>query len=281
MHIQWYPGHMARARRMVEENLKLVDVIVELVDARVPVSSRNPAVAEITAGRPRLVVLNKVDLADRELTAQWLAELGRREKVVAVDSRTGKGSGKIPGLVAGLARSRKKYRGGPVRCMVIGIPNVGKSSFINRLAGRKAAPTGKRPGVTKGKQWIRLNKSVELLDTPGILWPKFDDPQVGYRLAAVGAIKEDVYEVGEVALWLVNWLEEHYPGTMEKRYGLPAPPMPGEEILTAVGEKRGFVSTGGKIDVHKAAIHVIKEFREGKLGYFTLDLPPHKSEKSS
>lgn len=277
MNIQWYPGHMAKARRLLERNLKLVDVVIELLDARVPLSSRNPMVNKIVGTKPRLVILNKADLADENLTRIWARKICPKGIALAVDSRKGHGINKVPDAVLQLARPKIKPaplgRVRPVRCMIVGIPNVGKSLFINRLVRQKVTRTGNKPGVTRGEQWIRVNKRVELLDTPGILWPRFEDPDVGFRLAAIGAIREEVYSAEDVAAKLISWLQKHYPETLKDCYQLAFSGSPAE-IMEQVGRKRGFFLSGGRIDIFKTAIHILKEFRDGKLGRFTLDLPP-------
>lgn len=260
---------------MVEQNLKLVDVVIELLDARVPVSSRNPMIDKIIGNKPRLVILNKADLADEDITSFWIKKMSQKGRVLKVDSRTGRGINKVPDAVAKMARPKIKGKVRPVRCMVVGIPNVGKSLFINRLVRQRVARTGNKPGITRGQQWIRVNKRVELLDTPGILWPKFEDPDVGFRLAAIGAIREEVYPVEDIAVRLIEWLEKNYPGTLNKRYNLDFS-RSSMEIMEKVAKKRGFILPGGKIDIYKTSIHILKEFRDGKLGRFTLDLPPIK-----
>lgn len=280
--IQWFPGHMAKARRMVAENLKLVDVVIELVDARIPSSSRNPMVGEIVGKKPRLVVLNKADLADPGLTRQW-EEYYKKQGCasLAVDSVRGGGVKKIPALIHRLAGEKTISLGSagrrprPPRCMIVGIPNVGKSFFINRLVGQRAARTGNKPGVTRGKQWIRVGGGIDLLDTPGILWPKFDDPETGYKLAVTGAIKEEVFNMEEVAAKLCGWLAHNHPGALRDRYKIEGE-MPGDpgELLDLLGRKRGFINNGIDVDRYKAAVNLLKEFREGRMGRFTLDLPP-------
>lgn len=281
MDIQWFPGHMAKTRRQIKEDLKLVDVIIEVLDARIPFSSRNPDINAITAGKPRLIVLNKSDLADPVMTRSWegvFLKIGL--PVAVVNSLSGRGIKLVPGLVQqltapkmdSLACSGRRPR--PARCMVIGIPNVGKSYFINKLAGRSVTKTEDKPGITRGRQWIRIAGSLDLMDTPGVLWPKFADVAVAFRLAATGAIKEDVYDLYDVAGNLLKWISENYPHALRERYKimgeLPAEP---EEMLRAVGSRRGFLTPGGKVDTLKAAQIVLKEFRSGKLGRFTMDMP--------
>ncbi len=280
MSIQWFPGHMAKARRLVQENLKLVDVIIELVDARIPASSRNPMLAEISGKKPRVVVLNKSDLADPGLTRRWedyYRSLGFA--AVAVDSVRGGGIKKVPVLVKQQAGEKTISLGTAgrlprsPRCMIVGIPNVGKSFFINRLVGQRATRTGNKPGVTRGRQWIRIG-GMDLLDTPGILWPKFEDPEVAYKLAVTGAIKEEVFHIEEVALKLLDWLARDHPQTLRERYGIEAE-LSGDPVvlLELLGSKRGLFQSGMVVDTFKSAVNLLKEFREGRLGRFTLDLP--------
>ncbi|KAF1086642.1 Ribosome biogenesis GTPase A [Sporotomaculum syntrophicum] len=280
MDIQWYPGHMAKARKQVQQNLQMVDVVIELLDARIPASSRNPDINVILKDKPRLVVLNKSDLAAPEATAAWLDYFNRNAlPAVAVDAHHGAGIKKMIALTEQQARPAvQKYmsRGRLARlarCMVVGVPNVGKSMLINKLAGKKVARTGNRPGVTRGEQWIKLGSKLELLDTPGILWPKFEDPETAYKLSVTGAIKEQIYNPEEICLKLVQWLLEKAPDVLASRYKLDT--IPGEiwEVIEKIGKYRGFYLSGGKIDSNKAAVFVIKEFREGRLGKFSLELP--------
>ncbi|ACX52510.1 ribosome biogenesis GTP-binding protein YlqF [Ammonifex degensii KC4] len=268
MSLHWYPGHMVKARRLLRAHLPLVQVVFELLDARIPYSSRNPDIAELLAGKPRVVVLNKEDLADPQATRAWLAYLEREgHPALAVNSLTGKGLNK---LEEALRRVAKPGRTGILRGMVVGIPNVGKSSFINRLVRGRAAAVGAKPGVTKGKQWIKVTPNFELLDTPGVLWPRFEDPEVGLKLAVTGALKEEVIDVEAAALWLAFWLQEHYPDALAKRYPFAAGKAP-EEFLEELGRYRGFFLEGGCVDRVKAAVALLKDFREGRLGRFTLD----------
>lgn len=280
MVIHWYPGHMAKAKRLAKENLKLVDVVIELLDARIPSSSRNPDINEISGRKPRLIILNKSDLADPVLTRRWKAAFNSESfPAVAVDSVTGRGIGEVPGLVQRLAAPKMDAlkssgrRPRAARCMVLGIPNVGKSFFINRLVGQSAARTGDKPGVTRGQQWIRVAENIELMDTPGILWPKLGDPEAAFRLAVTGAIKEEVFDLSDVAGRLIKWLAENYPQAIRERYNLDDLPGEPEKLLEAVGQKRGFYIQGGVVDILKSAQNVLKEFREGKLGRFTLEKP--------
>ncbi|MCC9623592.1 ribosome biogenesis GTPase YlqF [Thalassospira sp. MA62] len=271
---------MAKARRQVTEKLKLIDVVIELVDARVPQSSRNPMVDEITAGKPRLIVLNKADMADPVVTDAWLRALKREEvEVVAVDAKHSKG---LKQLITGAQklmkekhdRMREKGRNpGPIRALIIGIPNVGKSTLINRLAGRNIAITGDRPGVTKRQQWIKMKGGeMELLDTPGILWPKFEDQLVGYRLAATGAIKDEILNLDDIALYTVRELHARYPEQLKERFKLETLPEDGVELLELIGKKRGLIS-GGYVDFEKASELLLNELRHEKIGRISLETP--------
>lgn len=280
MNIQWFPGHMAKARREVEGRLRQVDVVMELLDARLPLSSRNPMLNEMLADQKRLVLLNKSDLADPEANRAWERYFMARDvQAVGVNARTGEGINKLPALVRHLMRERQKSLGKkgvrhkPVRCMVIGIPNVGKSSLINRLSGRSAAKTGGRPGVTKGQQWITVGKSLMLLDTPGILWPKFDDPLIGKRLAASGAIKADRLPAEEVALYLVTYIHKQYPGRLAARYKVNEAEGDALAKLEAIGRRRGCVLGGGAIDLERASNVLLHDFQLGKLGRISLEHP--------
>lgn len=279
MNIQWYPGHMTKAKRMMQENIKLVDLILELVDARVPFSSRNPDINEMGRQKARIILLNKCDLADEKKTALW-SDYFRNQgfQVVQVNSRSGSGLKAIHGAVQEACKEkieRDRKRGilnRPIRAMVAGIPNVGKSTFINSFAGKACTKTGNKPGVTRGAQWVRLNKQVELLDTPGILWPRFEDPKVGVRLAMIGSVKDEVINTEELALELLQFLKEGYSGTLEKRYGISET----EDVLAMlreIAEKRGCLLKGNELDLGKAVGILLEEFRNGKLGRFTLEVP--------
>ncbi len=281
MNIQWYPGHMTKAKRMMQENIKIIDLIIEIVDARLPVSSRNPEIDDLVGSKPRLMLLNKADIADSSLNKEWekyFAEKGI--SAYAVSSTTGKNFNfifdKCKELLAEKIQ-RGKDKGivnRAIKIMICGVPNVGKSSFINKLSGRKSAITGDRPGVTKGKQWIRLKNNFELLDTPGILWPKFDDEQVGLKLAYTGAIKDEIIDIEELACNLLEYLKDNYPKSLEERYKMTGfSAMKGYELLEYLGKKRGFVVSGGEIDTERAAGILLDEFRGARLGNITLEKP--------
>ena len=279
MHFQWYPGHMTKARRMMQENIKLIDLIIELVDARVPLSSRNPDSDELGKGKARLILLNKADLAEDRLNDEWVAYFKEKGySAVKVNSRKGGGIKSIQSVIQEACREkteRDRKRGilnRPVRAMVVGIPNVGKSTFINALAGKACAKTGNKPGVTKGKQWIRLNKSVELLDTPGILWPKFEDQEVGLKLAFIGSIKDEILQTEELAAELVKFFKESYPGVLEEKYSIPEV-QDTYECLANIAQSRHCLVRGSELDTEKAASILLDDFRGGKLGRITLEKP--------
>ena len=288
MNIQWYPGHMTKTRRMIAEQIKNMDAVCEILDARIPVSSRNPDVDELTAGKPRLVGLNRVDLADGEATEQWAAYF--RAKGCAVlesDAKSGAGTAKFAAAVRDLLAEKirayaEKGQTRVLRVMILGIPNVGKSTFINRIAGRKTARTEDRPGVTRSKQWVPIDKGLELLDTPGILWPKFEDQSVGLNLAYTGAVKDDILDVETLGCHLMAYLAGRYPAALLSGYKLAALPKReaeendiayGYRLLEAAGRKRGFLISGGDVDPERMAKILLDEFRAGKLGRFTLELP--------
>ena len=278
---QWYPGHMTKARRAMQEDIKLIDLIIELVDARCPQSSRNPDIDEMGKNKARLILLNKSDLSDPAANRAWTAyfeSLGFA--VLEINARSGAGMKAIQGKVQEACREkieRDRKRGilnRPVRAMVAGIPNVGKSTFINSFAGKACAKTGNKPGVTKGKQWIRLNKGLELLDTPGILWPKFEDSSVGVRLAFTGAIRDEVVDVEELAMRLMDYLGKNYPKAIEERYKLTVSEEDdGYALLEKAGRKRGFLISGGEVDTERMRRILLDEFRGGKLGRITLEMP--------
>lgn len=279
MHFQWYPGHMTKAKRMMQENIKLIDLVIELVDARIPVSSRNPDIDELGKNKSRLILLNKADLAEDKWNDAW-AEYFREKGffVVKVNSKKGGGLKSIQGVIQEACKEkmeRDRKRGilnRPVRAMVVGIPNVGKSTFINALAGKACAKTGNKPGVTKGKQWIRLNKQVELLDTPGILWPKFEDQEVGLRLAFIGSIKDEILNTEELAAELIKFLNANYPGVLEEKYGVE-PSDDAYVLLASIARSRNCLLKGSELDTEKAALLLLDDFRNGKLGRLTLEYP--------
>lgn len=282
MNLQWYPGHMTKAKRMMQEDIKLIDLIVELVDARVPLSSRNPDIDELGKNKSRLILLNKSDLADERCNKEW--EHYFKEKgflVYPVNARSGAGLKAVNGLIQEACREkierdkRRGIRNRPIRAMIVGIPNVGKSTFINTFAGKACTKTGNKPGVTKGKQWIRLNKGVELLDTPGILWPKFEDQEVGIRLAMIGSIKDDILNLDELSLKLIHYLREEYPGILAGRYQITEEGSD-LELLEAVARSRNCLLRGNELDYSKAAGILLDEFRNGKIGRITLECPPEE-----
>lgn len=283
MNYQWYPGHMTKARRMMQEDIRLIDLVIELVDARVPLSSRNPDIDEMGKGRARLILLNKSDLADEKGNEAWVRFFEQKGFfVLKVNSRSGAGLKAINGVVQEackekLERDRRRgIKNRPVRAMVVGIPNVGKSTFINSYAGRACAKTGNKPGVTKGKQWIRLNKGLELLDTPGILWPKFEDQDVGMRLAMIGSIRDEILNTDELALSLIGFLKENYPGYLSGRYGCREDQQ-ALAIYEEIAGKRGCIQKGQELDYGKAGALVIDDFRNGKLGRITLEFPKEET----
>ncbi|MCI3919047.1 ribosome biogenesis GTPase YlqF [Paenibacillus sp. TRM 82003] len=286
MTIQWFPGHMTRARRQIEEKLKLIDVAIELLDARLPASSRNPMIADILGEKPRLVLLNKSDMADPNVTARWVEKLAEEQvRVLPIDASAGTNVKEIlprcRELMAPKFEAWKKKGIEPraIRSLIVGIPNVGKSTLINRLAGRSVAATGDRPGVTKGQQWIKFGKEMELLDTPGILWPKFEDTKVGLKLAASGAIRDEILHSEDVAFYLAKYLGAHYPSVFKDRYGIETLPEdfdnPHEvvELLEAIGKRRGALMSGGKVNLKKASDVFLHDLRTDKLGRISLETP--------
>ena len=281
LNIQWFPGHMTKAQRMIEEHMKQVDAVCEILDARIPMASRNPDIDRLAGDKPRIVVLNRTDLADPKATARWHAAFQRQGMtVLETDSRSGKGVNGFAGAVRTALRDKieayaaKGQVGRPMRVMVLGIPNVGKSTFINRIAGRKTAKTEDRPGVTRAKQWVPIDRGLELLDTPGVLWPKFEDKQVGEHLAFTGAVKDEVVDIEHLACRLIETLQEIYPHAISQRYQLESvdlSQMESYEILEAIGKKRGMLMSGGVVNTERAAIAVVDEFRSAKLGKITLE----------
>ena len=281
LNIQWYPGHMTKTRRQMEQDLKLVDAVCEILDARIPVSSRNPDIAAICGNKPRLVILNRMDMADPGATKIW-ADYFRTQGLAAVatDCKSRKGVSNFVPAVRGLLqekirRNEEKGQNRPLKIMVVGIPNVGKSTFINQISGRKGAKAENRPGVTRGKQWVTVDESLLLLDTPGILWPKFEDREVGIRLAYTGAVKDDILDTETLAMHLMQMLWRRYPQALRERYKLEDLPedLPAYELLEAAGRKRGFLLARGEIDTERMARVLLEEYRSCKLGRFTLELP--------
>ncbi|MBQ8663416.1 MAG: ribosome biogenesis GTPase YlqF [Eubacterium sp.] len=279
MHFQWYPGHMTKAKRQMQEDIKLIDLVIELVDSRIPLSSRNPDIDELGKNKARLILLNKADLADEKQNEAWSEYFKAKGfYVVKIDARRNNGMKTIQNVILEackekIERDRKRgIKNRPVRAMVVGIPNVGKSTFINTFAGKACAKTGNKPGVTKGKQWIRLNKNVELLDTPGILWPKFEDQLVGLRLALIGSIKDEILNIDELSIELIKILKEHYSGMLQERYEVDES-QDAVKILEAVAIRRNCIQKGGEPDYSKAAALIIDEFRSGRIGKITLEFP--------
>ncbi|USK76506.1 ribosome biogenesis GTPase YlqF [Peribacillus frigoritolerans] len=280
MTIQWFPGHMAKARREVTEKLKLIDIIFELVDARIPASSRNPMIDEIIQHKPRVILLNKADMADPAKTNMWLEHYKSQGKTaIAINSQAGNGLNQITAASKNLLKEkydRMESRGikpRAIRAMIVGIPNVGKSTLINRLAKKNIAKTGNTPGVTKAQQWIKVGKELELLDTPGILWPKFEDQEVGLKLALTGAIKDTILNLHEVSLYGLRFLEREYPERLKSRYNLDVIPQETLELFDAVGKFRGCLASGGFIDYDKTAELVVREIRSEKMGPLTFEVP--------
>ena len=285
MHFQWYPGHMTKARRMMQENIKLIDLIIELVDARIPLSSRNPDIDDMGKNKARLIVLNKADLAEEKRNDEWVEYFKEKGySAVKVNSKKGGGIKSIQSVIQEACREkteRDRRRGilnRPVRAMVAGIPNVGKSTFINTLAGKACTKTGNKPGVTKGKQWIRLNKSVELLDTPGILWPKFEDQKAALKLAFIGSIKDEILQTEELASELIKYMEEEYAGAIEEKYSVETAE-DSYECLRRIAESRHCLVRGNELDTEKAAALFLDDFRNGRLGRITLENPENAAVK--
>ena len=277
MHYQWYPGHMSKAKRQMQEDLKLIDVIIELVDARIPYSSKNPDIDTLAKGKCRVILLNKADLADEAVTASFKRYYESKGfHVCTVNSKGGTGVKNVMNTVRTACKEKiEKDRargiiGRPIRAMIVGIPNVGKSTFINSFAGKACTKTGNKPGVTKGKQWIRLSKDLELLDTPGILWPKFDDQRIGLHIAMIGSINEDILDQNELAMKLLEYIMKNYPGAVQGRYQVEEGST-GEEMLTRIAEKRACKKKGGELDLEKMASFVVDDFRGGRIGRVTLE----------
>lgn len=279
MHFQWYPGHMTKAKRAMQEDIRLIDVVIELVDARIPISSKNPDINSLAGGKSRILLLNKSDMADPDLLQAWIRFYEKKGYLaLAVNSTKRQELKQVHSLIQKACKEkieRDRKRGilnRPVRAMIVGIPNVGKSTFINSFAGRACTKTGNKPGVTKGKQWIRLNKQVELLDTPGILWPKFEDQTVGQHLAFIGSIKDELIQSVELALDLIEFLTEHYPGTLSSSYTVDET-LPSAELLLAIAQNRGCIQKGNEPDYNKAASLILDDFRHVKLGRITIEKP--------
>ena len=280
--IQWFPGHMAKTGRLFMANLSLVDAVVEVLDARTPLSSSNPEMESLTAGKPRIVLLNKSDLADDRATQLWINYYGKKGiTAIPVDCKSGKGlKNFLPTIknkvLSQLMEKRAAHgmTGAAIRLMIVGIPNAGKSSFINKMAGSKRAKVEDRPGVTRSKQWVKIENGVELLDMPGVLWPKFEDQSAAIRLAFTGAISDSILDIETLAMKLLSYLAENYPASLKERYKIDVQPeASGLELLETVGRKRGMMISGGEINTERAAITVLDEFRSGKLGRITLELP--------
>ena len=283
MNIQWYPGHMTKTRRQMEADLKLVDAVCEIVDARIPFASRNPDIDSICGNKPRIIVLNRMDLADPAATKAWVAYFKKKGITpVVTDCKSRRGINDFgPAvrtvLAEKIARNAAKGMNKPVKIMVVGIPNVGKSTLINQISGRKGAKAENRPGVTRGKQWVTVDSGLLLLDTPGILWPKFEDPQVGMLLAYTGAVKEDILDIEELAVFLMKLLWTRYPEAVKARYGIEMPEdATGYELLEAAGRKRGYLMARAEVNTERMAKVLIDEYRGGKLGKFTLEMPPEE-----
>jgi len=281
MNIQWYPGHMTKTRRMLEENLKLVDAVCEVADARIPISSRNPDLGALLGAKPRLLVLNRADMADPAMLKRWTAHYRAQGlAVIATDCKSKKGVAAFgPAVRALLEEKLRRYAekgqaGRALKIMIVGVPNVGKSTLINQISGRKGAKAENRPGVTRGKQWVAVDQGLLLLDTPGILWPKFDDEQTGLLLAYTGAVKDDVLDVESLACRLAALLWQRYPDSLRARYGVELPAdAGGDEVLRAAGKKRGYLVAGGEIDTERMAKTLLDEYRSCRLGRFTLESP--------
>ena len=280
--VQWFPGHMAKTRRLIKESLTRVDCVTEILDARIPLSSRNPEIGEITAGKPRIILLNKCDMADEKVTADWIKYFrSTGAEALAVDCRSGKGLNAYTPLVQKVlaekikANTDRGMAGKALRVMVVGIPNTGKSSFINKMAGRVRAKVADRPGVTTSNQWFFIGNGIELLDTPGVLWPKFDDPVVGDRLAFIGSVKDAVLDIETMAVRLLDVLRDGYPDRLSERYKIDNfDELQSWEILELIGRKRGMLISGGEVNTERASVMLLDEYRGGKLGRISMEFPP-------
>ncbi len=279
MTVQWFPGHMAKTRRLIKESLPLVDAVCEIVDARLPESSRNPEIDVIVGNKPRIILLNKCDLADDEATAGRIRDFASQGiTALPVDCRSGKGLQKFQSSVREVLRDRiqanidRGMGGKTLRVMVVGIPNTGKSSFINRMAGKNRAKVADKPGVTRGNQWFSIGQGIELLDTPGVLWPKFEDPEVGFKLSFIGSVKDEILDIQEIAVRLLRFMQERYPANLAERYKIEDfENLEPYELLELIAKKRGFLLRGGEYDTERCAVMLLDEFREGRLGKITLD----------
>lgn len=271
--INWYPGHMKKTRELIQNSIKMVDVVIEVIDARIPVSSRNPIINQLVEGKPRVIILNKKDLSDPNQNKKWIEKFaGEGNNAIELNSMSGEGINKLYSLLEKLHGEVIKTKlNRPLRMMIVGVPNAGKSSLINRMTGRKSTQTGDRPGVTKGKQWLTISGGMQLLDTPGILWPKFEDPEVGLNLAYCGSIKEEILDVSDLALSFIETMQERYPELLTKRYKLEKLGETSLETMEEIAEKRGFILPGKRIDYERCARTVMDEFRSGKIGKITLE----------
>lgn len=279
--VQWFPGHMAKTRRLIKESLSMVDCVTEILDARIPLASRNPEIEEITSSKPRIILLNKCDMADEKVTADWIKYFkARGSEAIAVDCRSGKGLNAYQPLVRKVladkikANNDKGMVGKSLRVMVVGIPNTGKSSFINKMAGRVRAKVADRPGVTTSNQWFNIGNGIELLDTPGVLWPKFDDPLVGDKLAFIGSVKDAVLDIETMAIRLIDTLRDGYPERLAERYKISDfDDLESWEILELIGRKRGMLISGGEVNTERASVMLLDEYRGGKLGRLSMEFP--------
>lgn len=277
MQIQWYPGHMTKARRMMEENIKLIDLVIELIDARAPLSTRNPDIDTLAKNKFRLILLNKSDMSDKAANKEWIEYFKNLNiTCIEINSRNGNGVKNLDKTIREVCKEkierdlRRGIKNRPIRCMVVGIPNVGKSTFINALAGKACTKTGNKPGVTKGKQWISIKKDLELLDTPGILWPKFEDEEIGIKLAIIGSVNDEILDISELAVNLIRLLKIKYPGIINDKYGIDENNSD-YEILENYASVRNLLKAGGEFDINRASKMLVDDFRNNRIGYLTLD----------